>query len=165
MKKINEKKLMLLIVIIVVLLVVMAFGISILFGGAKRVASNYAKGMSNYDSKLIADLYIEEMFKESYQSKEEVIKELDTMFDSMKSAGFQIVRYEFDKHYKVYENKELDERKKQLIEYYKIEDKSIKEIRRYDVTFYCVYENESKEVEMKLNIAKIKNKWYLISTE
>lgn len=165
MKKIDEKKLMLFIVIITVVLVGLGFGFTVIFGGAKKVALDYAKGMSNFDSKLIADLYLEEMFKESYETKEDMIKELDVMFENMMSSGFQIIRYEFAKDYKIYKEQELEERKKILIEYYKIDDTDIKEIRRYDVTFYCVDDNGSKEVEMKLNIAKIKNKWYLISTE
>lgn len=165
MKKINEKKLMIITMFVVVLIVLLIFGITMLFGGAERVATKYAKGMSNFDANMIVSLYNDKMIKESYETKDEMVKEFDLMFKQMKDSYFQILKYDVDSNYKLYEGNELDYHINALVDYYKIDEKDIKEIRRYTVTFYCSDDGDSREVENKLNIAKIKNKWYLISTE
>lgn len=165
MKNFNEKKVVIFLIIILIVLISIIFALSTIFGGAKMVANNYAKGMSNFDSKTIADLYIEEMILESYESKNAMIEEFDTLFQGMKDSYFQILKYDVDKNYKQYEGKELEYQKDVLVDYYKIDENEIKEIRRYSVVFYCSDDGENKEVETKLNIANIGNKWYLISTE
>ena len=164
-KKINEKNLMILIMLVVVIDLVIIFAISIIFGGAKGVVNDYAKGMKNFDSKLIVDLYMNEMIKESYDSREDMIEDYDLMFSEMKDSYYEIVKYTVKSDYKLYEGNELDYQIDQLEEYYKISSKDVKEIRRYTVDFECNYDGELKEVENKVIIAKIKHKWYLIGTE
>lgn len=164
-KIINEKKLMTLILIVIAVIVVLSFVISFLFGGAKGVARDYAKGMKNFDSKAIVDLYMYEMIEESYDSKEDMIEEYNIMFEDMKDSYYKITRYTVSSDYKLYEGNELDYQIDNLENDYKIDAKSIKEIRRYTVSFECNYDGEYKEVEHKLIIAKINNKWYLIGTE
>ena len=165
MKDINEKKVVFFIIIIMSLIISGTFCCVMLFGGAKRVASEYAKGMQLFDSTIIANLYIEEMIKESYNSKEDMIKEFDDLFKDMEDSYFKILKYKIDKNYKLYENNEFEYQKDVLVDYYKLKEKDIKEIRRYTVTFYCSDDGDDREVEHKLNIAKIGGKWYLISTE
>jgi hypothetical protein len=114
---------------------------------------------------MIVDLYVDKMIKESYKSKNDMIKEFDVLFKEMEDSYFKILRYDVDKNYKLYEDKELKYQKEVLVDYYKIKEKDIKEIRRYTITFYCSDDGEEKEVEHKLNIAKIGKKWFLISTE
>ena len=164
-KKINEKNLMILIMLVVIVIVIIIFGINLIFGGAKSVVNDYAKGMKNFDSKLIVNLYMDEMIKESYDSKEEMIDEYDLMFSDMKDSYYEIIKYTIKSDYKLYEGNELDYQIDQLEEYYKISPKDVKEIRRYTVNFECNYDGELKEVENKVIIAKIKNKWYLIGIE
>ena len=106
-----------------------------------------------------------EMIKESYDSKEDMIEDYDLMFSEMKDSYYEIVKYTVKSDYKLYEGNELDYQIDQLEEYYKISSKDVKEIRRYTVDFECNYDGELKEVENKVIIAKIKHKWYLIGTE
>lgn len=164
-RKINEKNLMILIMLIVITIVVIIFGISMIFGGAKGIVKDYAKGMKNFDSKLIVNLYMDEMIKESYDSKEDMMDEYDSMFSDMKDSYYEIIKYTIKSDYKLYEGNELDYQIDQLEEYYKISPKDVKEIRRYTINFECNYDGELKDVESKVIIAKIKSKWYLIGTE
>ncbi len=164
-RKINEKGLLCLIIGVILVILILFFSIKLLFGGASGVVNDYAKGMKNFDSEMLVDLYIYEMIKESYDSEEDMIKEFDSMFEEMENNYFQIISYDVNKSYKEYEGEELDYKINQLEEYYKIEDTDIKEIRRYTVIFDCSVDSEMKEVEHKVNVAKIKNKWYFIGTE
>ena len=163
--KINEKKIMILIMTIVIVLIFLIFGLNVLFGGAKRVANNYAKGMKNYDSKLIVDLYIGEMIEESYDSKEEMIEYFDSMFKEMEDNYYKILKYSVDDNYKIYKGDELDYQLDKLEEYYNIKPNNVKEIRKYIINFDCNYGGEEKEIEHNLLIANIKGKWYLVGTE
>lgn len=164
-RKINEKKLIIFIMLVVIAIVIIIFGISMIFGGAKSVVNDYAKGMKNFDSKLIVNLYMDEMIKESYNSKDDMIEEYDSIFSDMKDSYYEIIKYTVKSDYKLYEDNELDYQIDQLEEYYKISPKDVKEIRRYTINFECNYDGELKDVENKVIVAKINNKWYLIGTE
>ncbi len=164
-KNINEKKLMILIMIVVVLIVIFAVMFNILFSGARGIAKDYAKGMKNFDSKLIVDLYMDEMIKESYESREDMMKEYDAMFKEMEDGYSEVLRYKIDDNYKLYEGNEYDYQVKKLKEDFKISPEDVKEIRRYTIIFECNYDSELKEVENKILVGKIKSKWYLIGLE
>ena len=159
--KLNKKGIFIFVVFILLIALVI---ISLSISGPGDVVKKYAKGMKNFDSEKIVELYIPEMIKESYDSEKEMIDELDLMFKEMKEKYFKIISYSIDTDYKVFDGEELEYRIKQLKDYYKIEDE-IKEVRRYLVEFQCSVDGEEDVVEHKVIIAKIKSKWYLIGIE
>lgn len=159
--KLNKKGIFILFVLILLIILTV---VSLSISGPGDIVKKYAKGMKNFDSEMIVDLYVPEMIKESYDSKKDMIDELDLMFKEMKEKYFKITSYSIDTDYKVFDGNELDYRIKQLKDYYKIKDE-IKEVRRYIVEFQCSADGEEDVVEHKVIIAKIKSRWYLIGIE
>ena len=165
MRESQKSKLFLILIIVFSLCIIFIFYLVSRFGGAGGVVFDYAEGMQSFNSKKIVDLYFEDMLKESYESKAEMIEEFDKLFNDMRESSLKITKFDVDNNYKLYKASEYDYQKEILVKYYGIDENYISEIRGYVVTFYCVSGKEKKEVESNLIVAKIKKNWYLISTE
>ena len=132
---------------------------------ARDVVRQYAYGMRTYNAEKIVDLYKEEMIFESYESRKDMVKDYEEMFQELKDDYYRINDFEINDNYKIYEGEELKYQKDKLKEYYGIEKKIVEEIRLYTITFDCNDDGEAKETEQSVLIAKMDGHWYYIGNE
>lgn len=161
----KEKRIIIIVTGAVIALCFIIMLFHVLFGGAQNVVSKYAQGMKHFNSEKIVELYNNQMIKESYSSEKEMIKDYDEMFKYLKEDYYKINSYSISDNYKVYKDDELDYKINELVEHYNFKEKEIKEIRLYTVTFECIADGESKEVDHKVLVAKINGHWYYIGNE
>ena len=150
----KEKRIIIIVTGVVIALCFIIMLFHVLFGGAKNVVSKYAQGMKHFNSEKIVELYNNQM-----------IKDYDEMFKYLKEDYYKINSYSISDNYKVYKGDELDYKINELVEHYNFKEKEIKEIRLYTVTFECMADGESKEVDHKVLVAKINGHWYYIGNE
>ena len=150
----KEKRIIIIVTGAVIALCFIIMLFHVLFGGAKNVVSKYAQGMKYFNSEKIVELYNNHM-----------IKDYDEMFKYLKEDYYKINSYSISDNYKVYKGDELDYKINELVEHYNFKEKEIKEIRLYTVTFECMADGESKEVDHKVLVAKINGHWYYIGNE
>jgi hypothetical protein len=138
---------------------------SFFMDGAKDVADQYAYGMKTFSAETIVDLYKEEMILESYNSKKEMIKDYEEMFEELKDDYYRIEDYEISDNFKIFKDEEFKYKQDQLYEYYGIDKKLIEQIRLYTVKYECNEDGEEKNTEQGILVARIDGKWYYIGNE
>lgn len=163
MSRINLSKKKILFVFFVLVILIFIF-LDFFITTPKEVVNNYAKGMKNFNSTAIVNLYMDNMVVESYDSKDDMIEEFDLMFEDLKGKDFIINSYKINKDYKKLSGDEFDYRIAQLEEYYKIKSE-IDELRIYNIDFKCSSNGETDKVEQVIIIGKIRFNWYLIGIE
>lgn len=161
----KEKKIIIIVTGLVITLCFTILLLNFLLGGAKNIVSKYANGMKHFNAEKIVELYNDQMIKESYSSKKEMIKDYDEMFKYLKEDYYKINSYSISDNYKVYSGDEFDYKVDELVEHYNFKEKEIKEIRLYTVTFECMADGENKEVEHKVLVSKINGHWYYVGNE
>lgn len=133
--------------------------------GAKDVVDQYAYGVKTFSAEKIVDLYKEEMILESYESKKDMIKDYEEMFEELKDDYYRIEDYEISDNFKIYKDEEFKYKQDQLYEYYGIDKKLIEQIRLYTVKYHCNEDGEAKTTEQDILVAKIDARWYYIGNE
>ena len=161
----NQKTIMIIIPIAVVILCVMVLIVAKAFNGAGNVVNKYAQGMMEFDSKKIVSLYDNQMISESYDSREDMVKDYDEMFKYLKEDYYKINNYIIDSKYNKLEGKEFNSKLNELVEHYKYKKKDVEEIRLYKVTFECDVNGTIKEVEHNIFVSKIKGEWFYIGND
>lgn len=151
----NNKKLIIIISAIVVALLIIIVAIMMLFPSPKSVVSKFASGYKSMNStKVLSTLHP--------KIKSEDADEIKDMFKDMKSEKLKIKKIVVDNDYEKIDDDELEYLTEYLERQYDIDEKSIKEVRKYDLEMTYSEDGEQDETEWSVYVVKIGMKWYVI---
>lgn len=138
---------------------------NILFNPAKSTVKTYLNAMKNYDAKKIVNCYHPKMVEamEEYLSDEDLVEYYEDLFDDREDDDYKILSYEIDNDYKKYDKDDLEDFAEDLEDSYDINEKDVKEVRRYSVKLKVDDDGDKDTEKQKIVVAKIKGKWYIFS--
>lgn len=132
---------------------------------AKGVVKKYAQAMKNYDAEKMATLFHKDMIEERWDDSDELVDYYEDFFESKEDADYKVTGFKIDGDYKKYDEDDLEDYAEYLDEYFGINEKDVKEIRRYKIEFEVDDDGDEDTEKEKVLVAKIKGKWYLVGTE
>ena len=151
----NNKKLIILISSIAAGLLIIVVAIMLLLPSPKSVVNKFASGYKSMNSaKVLSTLHP--------KIKSEDADEIKDMFKDMKSEKLKIKKVVVDKDYEKIDDDELEYLTEYLESQYDISEKSIKEVRKYDLEMTYSEDGEQDETEWSVYVAKVGMKWYVI---
>lgn len=152
---VNNKKLIIMISAIAAALLIIIVAIMMLLPGPKSVVNKFANGYKSMNStKVLSTLHP--------KIKSEDADEIKEMFKDMKSEKLKIKKIVVNNDYEKIDDDELEYLTEYLEREYDIEEKSIKEVRKYDLEMTYSEDGEQDETEWSVYVAKIGMKWYVI---
>lgn len=132
---------------------------------AKGVVKKYAQAMKNYDAEKMATLFHKDMIEERWDDSDELVDYYEDFFENKEDADYKVTGFKIDGDYKKYDEDDLEDYAEYLDEYFGINEKDVKEIRRYKIEFEVDDDGDEDTEKEKVLVAKIKGKWYLVGTE